>query len=596
MMNTLYCIAVDCNHAKSKTGLGRINRSYPTHDHDFKASGDIGNMICNVGLNNEACMWDGGDCCWPYNGAHLKGFMEDGNDVILCPQDMTHRPLPIQIVPGLMTHKCNDHILTGGTYKLAPGWCGKYYQTWQCEYDSGACCFYNSYRHLAFNKYSYRAFSEDFYKDDDDAFRCHWRNNSLVDTTGPLNETMPWTEADIYDPNRPCNTSSIGDKICEPWNNHVACQYDGGDCCNFWVRYVPACGVRPKLLGLNKQFRDFNQDCRCQFTQLPNPSGFDNHPSGYPEGRNCTVPLSVIGDGVCDDEADRDRCLNDEGDCCKPIIDASRCTECICNHDGIKRATDLDGYLEYVKDYPNYNIREHFLAFEGEHRQGGNDVAFSNVALTSYNYGLSNTNCYLPMWKTDTFCDDFWNSRQCNFDSGDCCRPTVIALPKKCTTCMCHETGKANNVIFKASVDNCLPQFIGDGICHELCNNPINLFDGGDCCLDVLVDTGHCLDRGCKCLKTKKPAPHWNTLGCPEKYVKRVGDGYCQDITNTEACLWDYGDCCKRWIMFACYVCRCHEDNEVHLWFHYDMYKAVNDYYITGHKNMPLMLRRKVNT
>ena len=37
-----------------------------------------------------------------------------------------------------------------------------------------------------------------------------------------------------------------------------------------------------------------------------------------------------------------------------------------------------------------------------------------------------------------------------------------------------------------------------------------------------------------------------------------VGDDYCDDITNTEACGWDGGDCCGDYVNYDyCELCEC---------------------------------------
>ena len=38
----------------------------------------------------------------------------------------------------------------------------------------------------------------------------------------------------------------------------------------------------------------------------------------------------ILGDDICDDEFMNEACFYDFGDCCKPIIDGSRCTDCKC--------------------------------------------------------------------------------------------------------------------------------------------------------------------------------------------------------------------------------------------------------------------------
>ena len=43
-----------------------------------------------------------------------------------------------------------------------------------------------------------------------------------------------------------------------------------------------------------------------------------------------------------------------------------------------------------------------------------------------------------------------------------------------------------------------IPSWIGDGFCDDINNNPECNFDGGDCCLDIVV-TQYCIL--CLCLE-----------------------------------------------------------------------------------------------
>ena len=43
-----------------------------------------------------------------------------------------------------------------------------------------------------------------------------------------------------------------------------------------------------------------------------------------------------------------------------------------------------------------------------------------------------------------------------------------------------------------------------------------------------------------------------------------IGDGYCQDSSNSEQCDFDGGDCCLNQIVVACYDCMCYEDGTRH--------------------------------
>ena len=54
------------------------------------------------------------------------------------------------------------------------------------------------------------------------------------------------------------------------------------------------------------------------------------------------------------------------------------------------------------------------------------------------------------------------------------------------------------------------------------------------------------------------------SIGCSvPSYQIWVGDGYCDDDTNTAECQWDGGDCCGPDVYtYYCSVCACHEDSE----------------------------------
>ena len=55
-----------------------------------------------------------------------------------------------------------------------------------------------------------------------------------------------------------------------------------------------------------------------------------------------------------------------------------------------------------------------------------------------------------------------------------------------------------------------------------------------------------------------------DSIGCSvPSYQIWVGDGYCDDDTNTAECQWDGGDCCGPDVYtYYCSVCACHEDSE----------------------------------
>ena len=50
----------------------------------------------------------------------------------------------------------------------------------------------------------------------------------------------------------------------------------------------------------------------------------------------------------------------------------------------------------------------------------------------------------------DGFCDDISNTKECNYDGGDCCNPDAFYLGSYCTDCKCLE-GKDGNTVEKTN-------------------------------------------------------------------------------------------------------------------------------------------------
>ena len=74
---------------------------------------------------------------------------------------------------------------------------------------------------------------------------------------------------------------------------------------------------------------------------------------------------------------------------------------------------------------------------------------------------------------------------------------------------------------------------VGNGFCNDETNIAACNYDGGDCCgRNLNVD--HCSHCNCFYKETCD-------AGVTNDYV---GDGYCDDGTNIQACNYDGGDCC----------------------------------------------------
>ena len=79
------------------------------------------------------------------------------------------------------------------------------------------------------------------------------------------------------------------------------------------------------------------------------------------------------------------------------------------------------------------------------------------------------------------------------------------------------------------------PELVGDGYCHDLTNNAECNYDGGDCCvLEQNIITDHCSE--CVC--------HVQETCASDGGHPLAGDGFCNDETNIEGCMFDGLDCC----------------------------------------------------
>ena len=51
---------------------------------------------------------------------------------------------------------------------------------------------------------------------------------------------------------------------------------------------------------------------------------------------------------------------------------------------------------------------------------------------------------------------------------------------------------------------------------------------------------------------------------CTNDLYILTNDGSCHDESNTQACAWDGGDCCKSDAILAhCHFCYCHEEDAI---------------------------------
>jgi hypothetical protein len=210
------------------------------------------------------------------------------------------------------------------------------------------------------------------------------------------------------------------------------------------------------------------------------------------------------------------------------------------------------------------------------------------VAVRSIEAVCSVTN---PAYVGDGFCDeDEYNNAGCGWDGGDCCAqtcspsaryacgvagytcldPGVTPAPSRRpslrptrapTSAAPTSRPPTRAPVTAPPTIECLapvPDYLGDGYCDEdvAYNSEGCGWDGGDCCPETCVSATYpCGNNGYYCLNpgansaapTPLPPTRSPTLeGCAVSEAAQIGDGFCDlGAYNTEACLWDGGDCCE---------------------------------------------------
>ena len=142
---------------------------------------------------------------------------------------------------------------------------------------------------------------------------------------------------------------------------------------------------------------------------------------------------------------------------------------------------------------------------------------------------------------SDGYCDDEANTKECNFDFGDCCDWQSDFTT--CQECFCYTDpiNYTNKCEGFWDVLHSIPGFLGEGYCDSELNNVDFFFDAGDCCYDDSADWSVCIKSDRYCIQDQ------------------IGDGVCQDHNNGPLCEYDLGDCCmtKNTTRDFCCDCRC---------------------------------------
>ena len=97
---------------------------------------------------------------------------------------------------------------------------------------------------------------------------------------------------------------------------------------------------------------------------------------------------------------------------------------------------------------------------------------------------------------------------------------------------------------------------LGDKFCDDKANNEACKFDKGDCCLSDSQSKKYCTECLCKEKEESKTC---------DASPRNLGDNFCDDEANNEACEFDKGDCCLLEIESKkyCTECLCKETNKL---------------------------------
>ncbi len=150
----------------------------------------------------------------------------------------------------------------------------------------------------------------------------------------------------------------------------------------------------------------------------------------------------------------------------------------------------------------------------------------------------------------DGHCHDICNNENRFKDLGDCCLDYIS--DEFCQVCLCHLDGLRHN-----STDTCDAGMIQDGYCHDACNDFMHDYDGGDCCLSEIDDT-FCINCQCHLTLIKHTSVQCNDF--------QIGNSKCEDECNVLQFNYDGMDCCMEVILFDwfCTSCICHLDGSRH--------------------------------
>lgn len=253
--------------------------------------GQIQDGYCNEANNNADCGYDGGDCCsctcvndleFPC-GEQGGGFDCRDPDV---PPECT-----------LIGTSCEGNLAF-----IQDLYCDSSLNNLERSYDGGDCCICTCVDVVVNSSSSASTSAED----DDGVFFCGDNGFDCLDPSVPaecsLEDGAPTPSPKTIFPFPECGwpTDNLADGKCDEATNSLACDWDGGDCCQCTCVDT--------------------EDHICEESECLNPDApTDCETKISPEIDNsgCEDPQSIVSDGRCNAGTNTAVCGWDGGDCCE---------------------------------------------------------------------------------------------------------------------------------------------------------------------------------------------------------------------------------------------------------------------------------------
>ncbi len=286
----------NCRHCDDRCVCHETGLSHCTSDPEWdKLLIDLANCTSNIDylsdsycdfeLNNNECLFDGGDCC-----------LEKSNcincDNCICHETGLSHCAAVDIDPNeweqLHPDLVNCTIAHHNSHFFSDGFCDSEsdFNNRECLYDGGDCCLEN-----ANCKYC-------------DSCICHKTGVAHCTASDADFNLDEWEQvhADLVNCTSDANTDYFSDGICDSDLNNQDCLFDGGDCCDY-------CTDENNTGGSNT-----NGTCELQ--------EFMTH-EHFSDGHYCDGYLNTY------------ECSYDGGDCCLEEPNCDYCGNCICHATGL---------------------------------------------------------------------------------------------------------------------------------------------------------------------------------------------------------------------------------------------------------------------